>query len=603
MSPPQPPWPLQEALDPDQGLTLSLPAGPSYTLRHPGLRALDLRDCPTLEVLDLRASQQPELHLSVIACPQLRCIHLPQNGQALVHLDTGPHAPCLTLSGGLIQIDACWEGGRFMAQSGSRHPWQQALIGLPWHQTIERAQATPQAAILTVLPGATQDAPQLTLGPLPGHHALVLSQLPALRELSLHGLTLTSLSVHDAPRLQALTLGADVEPAQVQLSACPRLHSLAGAAPVGTLQMHTGCGGPSGLTVEWPVQHLVLADSRATQLHLAHLAEVQLLRCGQLDSIELPPGSQLHCEGHVPPRLSGKVSVRVDESTLSACLRQLQSGAPQAWTQLQILLPLASSPRLAPGALGTLARAAAQQVPADEVWHTRLALYARNQVPAGRQAPAAPPNPQDMEQGRSAWRWKLLPDLAADGWRADVMVLLHLINAGLPDASRLTPHMARDLWEQPEAAASLLPWLGRRAQLMQPACLDLLLAHLAHALHMARQYHGAMGNTHPQVARAMLDTLRTLNEPLARRSELASLARSVLLTWGELRPLLEDLAASLPFHPVETRLDLVQLQTEPEPRGRAREMPYFRQALQMLLLTGQLIPEPEQPPFHRRRRP
>ena len=595
--------PPHEALDPDQGLTLSLPAGPSYTLRHPGLRALDLRGCPTLEVLDLRASQQPELHLSVISCPLLRCIHLPQHGQALVHLDTGSHAPSLTLSGGLIQIDACWQGGRFMAQSGPQPPWQQALIGLPWQQTIEHAQAKPQAAILTVLLGATQDEPQLTLGPLPGHHALVLSQRPALRELSLQGLRLTSLSLQDAPRLEALALAADVQPAQVQLSACPRLHSLTGPAPVGTLQMHTGCGGAAGLTVAWRVQHLVLADSRATQLHLAHPADVQLLRCSQMDRVELPPGSQLHCEGHVPPRLTGKVSVRVDESTLSACLQQLQSGAPQAWTQLQILLPLASSPRLAPGALGTLARAAAQQVPAEEVWHTRLALYARNQIPAGRQATAASPSPQDMGQGRSAWRWKLLSDLAADGWRADVMLVLHAIAAGLPDASQLTPHMARDLWEQPEAATSLLPWLTRRAQLMQPACLDFLLAHLAHVLHMARQHHGAGGSTYPQAALAMLETLRTLGEPLARRSELASLAHRILLTWGQLRPLLEDLAASLPHHPVETRLHLVQLQTEPEPRGRAREMPYFRQAVQMLLLTGQLIPEPEPHPFPHRRRP
>ena len=80
---------------------------------EPELRALDVRDCPDIESIDLRASTQNEIHLSVLGCPKLSEVFLPENVHGYLHLDTGKQAPVLRILGGIAHIDAAWQAERF----------------------------------------------------------------------------------------------------------------------------------------------------------------------------------------------------------------------------------------------------------------------------------------------------------------------------------------------------------------------------------------------------------------------------------------------------------------------------------------------------------
>jgi len=589
-------------LNADLGLTLSLPTSRCWRARNAALRALNLRDCPHLQVLDLRACLATHLYVSVIACPRLRRIRLPDQARAVIHLDTGEQAPVLDILGGLIQVDARWTQGQFAMHCESGQYWQQAWIG--WPRTLTKRLRPPlpsDALTLTVahaqsLPAGPLD---LNLEGVANRQDWRISGADQLPHLTLRGGHLQSLYVQGAPGLQSIRLSAGLRVAKVLLSACPALQTLDGPANVQAVHMNRGTSASRALTVVWTVDQLVVADGLMQTLNLTQPARVELLRCSSLHTVALPPGSQLHCEGYVPSHLQGLASIQLDENTLANVLRRLQISDAGAWPQAQAILPWACSPSMAPLALGLLAQATTQGVSPWEIWSIRQVLFARNQRPA--RLVRAPLTDKELELATNSWRWRLAPDLRADAWQADFCICLHALAAQVPGVPKLLHCMALETANENIAPLnSLLPWLLQPAQLKQEACQAFLLEHFTAAQHPSRHLlHERPIAVQLETAQALLAHLRPqLTKFPKLRSHLAlrASARGLLLFAGQTNELLDDLEASLPLHPADTRSELIQLLGLSASRYNVRILPQFREEGRLLLITGRRPPRCR-PPF------
>ena len=210
------------------GMTLCLPEAILLVLDTPGLRFLDLRDCPRLKCVDLGALAG-EVHLTVSHCPSLMRVRLPQEGGAHVHVDAGAQPPrALRLAGSVGQFDACWgRHGRYLRQARRPATWRGMHFGTETPSLGPDSPAEP--ADLVALVGARPDDP--ATGVLHMAPALAgcrdLSQIdPDDTQLAVEwtGGALREFAVEGARGLMVVRLSAPVE--HLLLSGCPRLRAV-----------------------------------------------------------------------------------------------------------------------------------------------------------------------------------------------------------------------------------------------------------------------------------------------------------------------------------------------------------------------------------------
>lgn len=180
---------------------------------HPTLRAVDLCDSPHLQELDLRdLDGREDLHLTVQGCPSLAWLRLPEQGRAFVHIDGGEQRPALRIDAQLVQLDACWHGGKFMLQAERNAHWRSARIGplsgLPPQGAQDGPADTEEVRVVTGSTGGTS----LVLTPSDGNRwrELLLIDLPELQQLRCD-LPMQRLTISQAPALERFDLQAPVD--------------------------------------------------------------------------------------------------------------------------------------------------------------------------------------------------------------------------------------------------------------------------------------------------------------------------------------------------------------------------------------------------------
>ncbi|QQP89845.1 hypothetical protein IGS68_00760 [Skermanella sp. TT6] len=112
-------------LDGQGGTRITTAGGDSarLALDSKSLRLLTVDGCPELVELDLSAC--PGLSwIAISDCPLLTDLHLPTTGSGVrIHVDFGPAAPCLRITGLVADVDCCWLSGHSAAPRGrSRRP-------------------------------------------------------------------------------------------------------------------------------------------------------------------------------------------------------------------------------------------------------------------------------------------------------------------------------------------------------------------------------------------------------------------------------------------------------------------------------------------------
>ena len=572
----------------DGGLTVSACTQSTLTLVNPRIRALDLVDCPALAEVDLRCSQQSEVHLCVRGCPDLRIIRLPVGARAFLHIDSGAQPPQLEVEGRVSLVDACWQGGRFAKQAQGEHSWSQAWVGPLNARALPRQGS---GSILRVMTGSSGGAARLELkAPDDGTSDLLLVGLRGVAQLCFHGSALNSLEVLDAPNLADVELRAPV--VHLALKNCPSLARLHGSSAGEQLDLHERSGAPSGLVLELPYPLTTIADSRIRSLSFKHITSLRLLRCDAVRHVDLVKGSPAYCEGYLPRDLAEFAEFGVDESSLRHFLERMAQGDLDAWQGFRGVMQFASGKNMVAKALRGLSQAMHVGVDPAEVWQVRLELYARHR---DRSFNAIQPVPTAaMGLGNRSWAWKMEPDLAADGWRADWMIWHHCAAAGIEQSNEALPAMIADLTNRTEVIPHLMPWLIRAPQIESPQTIEFLIRLLTLAAKHERSGF-ASGDIGKELRQLMLVPAHTL-QASPRRHELAQKVRGYLMAVLPAFELLVLLAEWLAVEPVAARTRILQLAAKPPDYQRLGQMTTadFGRAARTLILTGRLPALPAQ---------
>lgn len=217
------------SLEHSAGASIRLSQARHLVIRQPGLRSLDLEDCPLLEDVDL-SHLQGELHLTVRGCPRLRRIVVPgvqAGGAAHVHIEASAPLPALLeVDGGLRQLDVRWTGGHRFLQRCGRSPWSGALVASgPAPAQQELGRDFLQEGLLVW--HATQPEEQQALGhpELAVRDILVLAADAGLHVLEYLGtLRLKTFTVQNAPGLMVLRLRTTVT--HLRLTGCDLLRAV-----------------------------------------------------------------------------------------------------------------------------------------------------------------------------------------------------------------------------------------------------------------------------------------------------------------------------------------------------------------------------------------
>ena len=539
------------------------------------LRALDLCDCSNLQSIDLTASSQSEIHLTVIGCPKLNEILLPENTRAYVHIEFGLNAPVMNIFGGVVHIDAAWQYGRFEKTIDGEVPWSFTVLGsLQDLQVGEFAscgqglwvlsQPVKSTLIDLVIPAAVD--------------SVLLATPSDLKHCRLYSDCVFSLDIRNASDLVHVEIFGS--PANISFNDCPVLHCIDGPNELGEdtkLALHNGSGGASGLRVNMPFTDVMIADSRIARLAMSPAKNLRLLRCYSLYKLNVPKDCEVECTSFTPPELIGIATTIFDEATLTHGLDRIKAGHVDAWPILRALLPLASSDKLVPRVLKGLEAAMNLGVSIDEIWRTRLELYAQHKASQNRKPKQL--SAQQLLLGTKEWAWSMASDLSYDGWRADWKIWNRAVDAGIKDVRKMFPVMIEGINKSAQASGALLSQLLNQASPSDIRVLTAVFEKLA--------MDPSQSNDHSlTVARKCA----ALDHEASELSQLVKHAKDFICSELELKELITVLAIWLRTDPVDTRVRLAQLGANPPKKGtREMSITRFKQLTQTLLLGGRLV--------------
>ncbi len=541
----------------------------------PQLRALDLCDCPKLESVDLRASTQPEIHLSVISCPLLREILLPEGARAYLHIEFGVEAPVIRVYGGVAHIDVAWQHGRFEKTTEDGKPWSFAWLG-----SLEDLNRSPSPLFGRGLWAVSQPVQgeliDLVIPDSVG--SVLLSTSKGMKRCRVYSNCIFTLDIRNASDLSHVEIFGSC--ANISLNACPSLHCIDGPNELAEdtkLALHNGSGGASGLRVNMPFTDVMIADSRIARLAMSPAKNLRLLRCYSLYKLNVPKDCEVECTSFTPPELIGIATTIFDEATLTHELDRIKAGNLDAWPILRALLPLASSDKLVPRVLKGLDAAMNLGVSIDEIWRTRLELYAQHKASQNRKPKQL--SEQQLLLGTKEWAWSMASDLSYDGWRADWKIWNRADEAGIKDVRKMFPVMIEGINKSAQASGALLSQLLNQASPSDIRVLTAVFEKLAkdpsqsneHSLTVARKC-AALDRETPEL------------------SQLVKHAKDFICSELELKELITVLAIWLRTDPVDTRVRLAQLGANPPKNGtRGMSITRFKQLTQTLLLGGRLV--------------
>jgi hypothetical protein len=583
------------------GMTLCLPEAVLLVLDTPGLRFLDLQDCPRLKCVDLGALAG-EVHLTMSHCPSLMRVRLPPEGGAHVHVDAGAQPPrVLRLVGSIGRFDACWgRQGRFVRQARPQALLQGVHFGTA-APSLGPAGPVDPADFVALIGARPDDAATgvLRLGPaLAGCRDLSLIEPDdTLLAVEWVGGALREFAVEGARGLMVARLSAPVE--HLLLSGCPRLRAVTTEdAPAGEVALRACCTAPAAprprpgaprvrptLVVDVPCETLSLLDCGFENLRVFHPATMLLARCARLVRARVEYDSEVQCEGSLPWTLIDHVAtwpghIVVDEGLIARLRDGVLKQQPRAWPRLERLMrwPLGARARVA--ALQALCALLETPVPREALWQARCDLY---RAQSGR----------DGAGDDHRWAWELPRDLVEDGYRCDFRLWAACLGGHL--AGEEAHSMAEELVNRsPQVAQWLLPWLAGTGTPQGLDFLALVLLRVVHEdlvaegvetagpallhalLHLFERRSRAAASAHPRLAHpALFDAARGY---YSRRAEQADQLRWLAFEMQHDRP--------------GTQARIALLLRAPQSPGRNPLTAARRAALTALMLTGQVSSPP-----------
>jgi hypothetical protein len=587
------------------GMTLCLPEAVLLVVDTPGLRFLDLQDCPRLKCVDLSALAG-EVHLTISHCPSLMRVRLPREGGAHVHVDAGAQPPrALRLVGSIGQFDACWgRQGRFMRQARSQALLQGVHFGAG-APSLGPAGPVDQADLVALVGTRPDDLDTgvLRLGPdLAGCVDLCLIEPDdTLLAVEWTGDALREFAVEGARGLMVARLSAPVE--HLLLSRCPRLRAVTTEdAPAGEVALRGCCTAPAAprplpgaprvrpvLVVDVPCETLSLLDCGFESLRVFHPATTLIARCNQLVRARVEYGSVVHCEGSLPWTLIDHVAtwpahIVVDEGLIARLRDGVLKQQPRAWERLERMMGWPLGPRARVAALQALCALLETPLPREALWGARCELY-RTQAGHGG-------------TGHSRrWAWDLPRDLFEDGYRCDFRLWVSCLGGDLggEQAYSMTEEVVNG---SPRVAQTVLPWLAGSAM---PQGLDFLALVLLRVMHedlMAEGVDSASGALLQALLRLFDRRRRAASpaHPRLRHPALFDAARDFYSRRAELAEQLRWLAFEMRHDRPGTQTRIALLLRAPQSPDNKPMTPSHRAALTALMLTGRVpqraIPEP-----------
>lgn len=584
------------------GLTsLSLPLGrdrgcelKNSTVSHavmvePELRALDVRACPDLQSIDMRASTQNEIHLSVLGCPKLSEVFLPENVHGYLHLDTGKQAPVLRILGGIAHIDAAWQAERFEKTKLKNPPWSYALIGSLDELQNDTSPEIKGAGLWVVSKPTKQVTLQVSV---PDRvDSILFNGFKSLERLTLKSPNPSSIDVRSCPKFTQLDVQGYFD--IIEVNGCSSLAKICAQGQdshTRQIKIHDSCSSRLGLTIDLHADDVVISGSRIPRLKISHETILSLIGCYALLDVDIPAQYGVECIGFTPPKLIGRATSFLDEGALKEGLLGIQNNEKDAWLVLKSQVPLGFENDKVAKVLVGLRQALQIGVEIEEVWQARQMLYARHKAPVKRRN--GPLTEQDLIRANHEWQWVMVADLKLDGWRADFEIWGQAFEADVKGTRKMLHIMADGIIKKSAAGEMLLSHISCN---LKPYEVSLINAVIRRVI----ENNQKPGHTlSVSLQKTLLACAHLTCEPQALQ-DLARSAKDALCAAMPLDELLVALQGWLETDRVDTQTRLIQLMTSP-PLNSTDEMSVqdFQKYVSLLLMGGRV--EIEVPTIRRR---
>lgn len=573
----------------DKGCELKNTPLSHAVLVKPDLRALDVRDCPALESIDLRASTQNEIHLSVRNCPKLTEVLLPEDARSYLHLDTGKQAPVLRIFGGIAHIDAAWQAERFEKTRPNNLPWSYALIGSLDELLNDKSPGIKGVGLWVV----TKPTKKVTLQlQVPDRvDSILFNGFRSLERLILNSPNPSSIDIRSCHRLTQFDVQGYFD--VIEINACASLASISGIgykSHVVQLKIHDACSSRLGLSLDLHADDVVISGSRIPRLKISHETILSLVGCYALLDVDIPPQCGVECIGFTPPKLIGQATSYLDEGALKKGLLDIQNNKKDAWLVLKSQIPLGFEKDKVAKVLVGLRQALKVGVEIEEVWQARQILYARHKAPVKRRN--GPLTDQDLIRANHEWQWVMVADLKLDGWRADFEIWGQAFEADVSGVRKMLHIMADGIIKKSAAGEMLLSHISCN---LKPYEVSLINAVIRRVI----EGNQKQGQTLSAALQKMLLACAHLSCELKTLQDLARSAKDALCAAMPLDELLVALQGWLDTDRVDTQTRLVQLMTSP-PQNPTDKMSVqdFQKYVSLLLMGGRV--EIEAPTIRRR---
>lgn len=553
------------------------------------LFALDFSDAPALELIHLKRLQpgkQP--HLTLFNLPALRTLILPrEHPPAVIHFAALEAPDGVLIDGAVSELDAAWEHTQLAIQrEPGKAAWTAVRLGA---DPVPRSDFPPGA--LQVLTGG-QHGGEAEISLSAGKDWL-LTDLAELRCVHIHSAGQVRLQ-----RLPQLTVvQGHAAGLSLHLDEVPALTQIGGEGDL--ISIRQSKAGATHLEIAAGWKHARLYSPNLRTLHFRQGRSLLLHDCGSLQQVEAPLDIEIECNGTLAPTLIERGNFHFDESSLNACIEQLRAGDASQLDGILMVLASAHHRTKLAVTLQRLAALCTVDVPPAQIWATRRELAARHLAarhharrPRHKHAPKAPTEAA-LQKADTCWQWDFAPDLAPQGWEADLHIWCHCMTS-VPAAAEYAD-IIRCGAEDRVGREALVRLAG--APHVDPALFRLAVTMLEHLL---RQGNGrAWGSTGYGSAHRLGRLLGSPHaDPHAHKVVVASICETV-----PLHTLLEALPTLLHLAPGLFRTQLLALSNKPEhwfenrirrePRCWDLEQPirdYRQRLLQMALAPCPLPP-------------
>lgn len=543
------------------------------------LRALDVRDCPDLECIDLRASTQNEIHLSVLGCPKLTEVFLPENAHGYLHLDTGTQAPVLRILGGIAHIDAAWHAERFEKTKPNNTPWSYALIGSIDELLKDTSPDLKTGGLWVVTKPTKQVTLQLTV---PDRvDSILFNGFKSLERLTLKSPNPSSIDIRSCPKLMRLDAQGYFD--IIEVNDCASLANISGQGQdshTRQIKIHDACSSQLGLTIDLHADDVVISGSRIPRLKISHETLLSLIGCYALLDVDIPPQCGVECIGFTPPKLIGRATSYLDEGALKEGLLGIQNKEKDAWLILKSQVPLGFENDKVAKVLIGLRQALQIGVEIEEVWQARQMLYARHKAPVKRRN--GPLTEQDLIRANHEWQWVMVADLKLDGWRADFEIWGQAFEADVKGTRKMLHIMADGIINKSAAGEMLLSHISCNLKPYEVSLINAVIRRVIDNNHK-------QGQTLSAALQKMLLACAHLTCAPQALQDLARSAKDALCAAMPLDELLVVLQGWLETDRLQTQTRLIQLMTNP-PNNPTDDMSVqnFQQYVSLLLMGGRV---------------